>query len=413
MQNFIFHNPTKIYFGKGQITALNEAIPQSSQAIMITYGKGSIKQNGVYDQVMRALQQRNASGESGAAGTKIIEFGGIEPNPTYETLMQAVHLARKSKVDFILAVGGGSVIDGTKFIAAAINFQGEPWDILAGAEATISAAVPFGCVLTLPGTGSEMNAGAVISRAASKDKLVFIDPSVYPQFSILDPEVTYSLPLHQTCNGIVDAFIHVVEQYLTYPQDAPAQDRFAEGLMLTFIEESPKILRDPNNYAARANIMWSAALALNGLIAVGVAPDWAAHMIGHELTAQYGLDHAQTLALVLPNVMRVRKQQKRAKLLQYACRVWGIDAGVTSNGGGSDGTENNVRSEDECIELAIIKTEQFFRELGMKLKLSECGVGEEALKIIPQKLQQHGLTKLGEDGGITPTVCAEILRRSL
>lgn len=390
MQNFIFHNPTKIYFGTGQIAALSAAIPANKQTIMITYGKGSIKQNGVYDQVIAALKKRSSK-------TTIIEFAGIEPNPTYETLMQAVQLARSNKVDFILAVGGGSVIDGTKFISAAINFAGEPWDILAKSDRVISNAVPFGCVLTLPGTSSEMNSGAVISRKATEDKLVFGDDSVYPQFSILDPETTFTLPQHQTCNGIVDTFIHVIEQYLTYQQNSPLQDRISEGLMLTLIEEAPKVLRNPHDYATRANIMWCATLGLNDLIGAGVAEDWATHRIGHELTAKYGLDHAQTLALVLPSLMRVRKEAKRAKLLQYASRVWGINAG----------------NEDERIEQAIVKTEQFFRALGMKLKFSECGIGEEALTIIPQKLVQHGMPALGEDGKVTPELCAEILRRAL
>lgn len=412
MQNFIFQNPTKIYFGKGQIAALGSAVPSSVRNIMITYGKGSIKTNGVYDQVIAALREQRGDAAATSA-VNIIEFCGIEPNPTYETLMQAVELARKNKVDFIIAVGGGSVADGTKFISAAINFRGDDaWDLLVKSATTrVSDAVPFACVLTLPGTGSEMNAGAVISRKTTGAKLVLHDHQLYPQFSILDPETTYSLPHIQTCNGIVDAFIHVIEQYLTYPLDAPLQDRIAEGLLLTFIEETPKVLRNPHDYVARANIMWSATLALNGLIAAGVVSDWATHMIGHELTAQYGLDHAQTLAIVLPSVMRTRKQVKRIKLLQYAERVWGINGAHKNSSSGNEGA--GLDGEDARIEQAIVKTEEFFRALSMKIKLGECGIGEEAVNIIPQKLQQHGLVKLGEDGMITPALVATILRLSL
>lgn len=390
MQNFTLYNPTKIYFGKGQIASLTTALEEHKN-ILITYGKGSIKQNGVYDQVLANLQQR-----------RFIEFGGIEPNPTYETLMQAVQIARDKKIDFILAVGGGSVLDGTKFISAAINYKGDPWQILQFSSFTanyipIKDAVPFGSILTLPGTGSEMNCGAVISRKKTGDKLPFVDPAVFPQFSILDPTTTYSLPTNQTCNGIVDSFIHVTEQYLTYPADAPLQDRWAEGVLLTLIEEAPKVLQNPRDYAARANIMWATTLAFNGYLATGVPEDWATHMIGHELTAKYGLDHAKTLAIILPSLLRIQKQQKKTKLLQYAARIWQINDG----------------DEDTRIEKAIAKTEEFFRSLQMKIKLSEYGIGAEAVEIVVKKLQEHGYTALGENSDITLEVSAEILRRSL
>jgi len=260
MQNFIFHNPTRILFGEGQIAAIGPEIPNGAR-VLITYGGGSVVTTGTLAEVKVALGE-----------TDSLEFGGIEPNPTYETLMQAVELARREKVDFLLAVGGGSVIDGTKFIAAAIPFQGEPWDILAK-QAPINSAVPFGSVLTLPATGSEMNAGSVITRRATRDKLAFIHPLVFPRFSVLDPTKTYTLPPRQVANGVVDAFVHIAEQYLTYPADAKVQDRFAEGLLLTLIEEGPKALTEPENYAVRANLMWTATLALNGLIGAGVPQD--------------------------------------------------------------------------------------------------------------------------------------------
>jgi len=390
MKNFTLCNPTKIYFGKGQIASLSEALGNYKN-ILITYGKGSIKQNGIYDQVIAQLK-----------GRIFTEFGGIEANPTYETLMQAVEIVRTKKIDFILSVGGGSVLDGTKFIAAAVNYAGDPWEILQNSvfsanHIPLKNALPFGCILTLPGTGSEMNSGSVISRKTTGDKLAFVDPVVYPKFSILDPTTTYSLPLNQTCNGIVDAFIHVIEQYLTYPVNAPLQDRLAEGILLTFIEEAPKVLQNPHDYDARANIMWCATLALNGYLSAGVPEDWTSHIIGHELTAKYGLDHAQTLAVVLPSVLRIKKQQKKAKLLQYASRVWQINDG----------------NDDHKIEKAIIKTEEFFRSLHKKIKLSEYGIGTDAVEAVITKLHQHGFTKLGEHQDITLEVSAEILRMSL
>lgn len=381
MDNFTFCNPTKILFGQGQIAAIAQEIPQDAR-IMITYGGGSIFKNGTMDEVKAAL-----------AGRALVEFGGIEPNPTYETLMQAVDLARKEKITFLLAVGGGSVIDGTKFIAAAIPFAGEPWDILAR-HAPLSAAVPFGAVLTLPATGSEMNNGSVVSRKATQDKLFFTHPLVYPQFSVLDPLKTMTLPVRQVGNGVVDAFVHVVEQYLTFPANAPLQDRFAEAILQTLIEEGPKALATPQDYNVRANIMWCATLALNGLIGVGVPQDWATHMIGHELTAVYGLDHAQTLAIVLPALLDVCKGEKRAKLLQYARRVWSV--------GESD--------EDKAISQAIERTRQFFEQMQVPTRLSAHGVtGDYAAPVLAQ-LKRHGLTALGEKRRITLETSAEILR---
>ncbi|MCC9000809.1 MAG: iron-containing alcohol dehydrogenase [Candidatus Contendobacter sp.] len=382
MQNFTFYNPTKILFGKGQIANLADEI-SPDQRVLITYGGGSIKQNGVYAEVMAALK-----------GYTVFEFAGIEPNPTYETLMNAVRIVREERIDFLLAVGGGSVIDGTKFIAAAALFEGEPWDILAK-HAPITRALPFGTVLTLPATGSEMNSFAVVTRRASQDKLAFGHPLVYPRFSVLDPSKTLTLPPRQIGNGVVDAFTHIMEQYLTYPVNAPVQDRFAEGLLLTLIEEGPKTLATPEDEEARANVMWCATLALNGLIGAGVPSDWATHMIGHEITARYGLDHAQTLAIVLPNMMAVQRDQKRAKLLQYADRVWGLSSG----------------GEDERIDAAIAKTREFFERMGVKTYLRGYGVGPEAVTVVLQQLERHGLTALGERQDVNLETSRTILER--
>ncbi len=384
MQNFTYHNPVNIVFGRGTIPELTRLVPQNAKTL-VTYGGGSIKQNGVYEQVMKAL-----------AGQQVIEFGGIEPNPRFETLMKAVETARAEQVTFLLAVGGGSVIDGTKFIAAAIPWKhGEEWDILAKRPA-LSEAVPFGCVLTLPATGSEMNAGSVISREETAEKRVFTDSHVYPVFSILDPETTFSLSERQTANGIVDAFVHVMEQYLTYPVNAPLQDRQAEAILLTLVEEGPKILRDPANYDLRATIMWSATLALNGLIACGVPQDWSTHMIGHELTAFHGIDHARTLAIVLPAMMSYRRASKRAKILQYGERVWNITDG----------------DDEERIVAAIARTKAFFNSLGAPTSLADYGIGSETIDRIGRRIGERGV-RLGEHRDIGGAEAVDILRLCL
>lgn len=385
MQDFTFYNPTKILFGKSSIEKIASEIPQDAR-ILITYGGGSVIENGTMERVRNTLQGYNS-----------IEFGGIEPNPTYETLMKAVHIARKQNISFMLAVGGGSVIDGTKFIAAAACFKGEdPWDILAK-QAPIEDAIPFGTVLTLPATGSEMNCGAVVSRTELKAKLVFMSPLVFPRFSALDPQTTMSLPLRQTANGVVDAFIHTLEQYLTYPVNAAVQDRFAEGLLCTLIENGNNVLKTPNDYDVRANIMLAASMALNGLIAMGVPEDWATHLIGHEITAVYGTDHARTLAVVLFGVLAVRREQKRAKLLQYAERVWNITEG----------------SEDERIDAAITKTREFFEHLGIGTRLADYDIAGHDIPTIIESLTKHGRTALGEWQDIDPSESERILQATL
>jgi NADP-dependent alcohol dehydrogenase len=367
MQNFTFQNPTRILFGQGRIADIAAEIPAGAR-VLITYGGGSVVRTGTLDEVKAALKNFT-----------VFEFAGIEPNPTYETLMQAVALARREKVDFLLAVGGGSVIDGTKFIAAAIPFAGDPWDMLAK-RAAVTRAIAFGSVLTLPATGSEMNNGAVITRRASNDKLAFLNDLLFPRFSVLDPSKTFTLPPRQVANGVVDAFVHIAEQYLTYPADAKVQDRFAEGLLLTLIEEGPRALREPENYAVRANLMWTATLALNGLIGAGVPQDWATHMLGHELTVLHGLDHAQTLAVVLPAMLQVRREEKRDKLLQYADRVWSLREG----------------DAEARIDQAIVRTRLFFESLQVPTKLSDYGIGVEAIAPLVAQLKRHGMVALGE-----------------
>lgn len=362
MYNFKFYNPVQVIFGKGRIGELSGLLTKGMK-VLVTYGGGSIKRNGVYHQVMTALKEQ-----------KVFEFGGIEPNPHYETLIKAVEIVKKEQIDFIVAVGGGSVIDGTKFIAAASYYQGDcSWDILAK-QAKVDRAVPFGAVLTLPATGSEMNSGAVITRSETQEKLAFNMPIVFPKFSILDPEVTYSLPKHQIANGIVDTYVHVMEQYFTYPDNAPIQERFAESILKTLHELAPRLYYDAQpNYDDRANFMWSATVGLNGWIACGVSQDWATHHIGHELTAFHGLDHAVTLAIILPGVMKRMAEKRNKKLLQYGERVLGICPDCED-------------AEDRIIET----TEAFFTGLGIKTHLSDYGIGMETIDKIIERFNIRG-----------------------
>ena len=384
MNNFDFYNPTHIVFGKDRIKELSNLVPNDSR-VLILYGGGSVKRFGTLERVKEALGDRS-----------VFEFSGIEPNPKYETLIKAVDLIKKEKIDFLLAVGGGSVIDGTKFISLACNYDGDLTDVLLReVSGKIKKALPIGVVLTLPATGSEMNSGGVITY--DKGKFVIGNPLVFPKFSILEPEITFTLPKTQVANGVVDTFIHVVEQYVTYPVDARFQDRTAEGILKTLIEIGKDTIENPNDYDLRANLVLCATMGLNGLIAMGVPEDWSTHMIGHELTALYGIDHGKTLAIVQPASWSVRKKEKKEKLLQYADRVFNIKDG----------------DEDSRIEMAISKTKEFFESLGVKTKLSDYGLDEKNIDEVINSLQKHGLTNLGENGDVTLEVSREILNKAL
>ena len=386
MKNFDFYNPTHIAFGKDRLGDLASLVPASAK-VLILVGGASAEKTGTLAQVREALGTRTHS-----------TFSGIEPNPSFETAMKAVQMVREQGFDFLLAVGGGSVIDAVKFIAAAVLFEGDAWDILQQYGRNINTAMPFGVVLTLPATGSEMNNGAVITRRELGAKLPFRSPHVYPQFAILDPTKTYTLPVKQLANGVVDAFVHTVEQYLTYPANAPLQDRFAEGLLQTLIEIGPRLLTATQpDYDDRASLMWAATLALNGLIGTGVPQDWATHMVGHELTAKYNIDHARTLAVVLPAMLHERRAQKHDKLLQYGQRVWGIQTG----------------SDEERITAAIEATRDFFERMGLPTRLSAYGLGNEAIDLVVEQLQVHGMTQLGEHGDVTPAVSRRVLEGAL
>jgi NADP-dependent alcohol dehydrogenase len=381
MNNFNYCNPTHILFGKGRIADLKDQVPADA-TVLLLYGGGSAERTGVLAQVREAL-----------ASHTLIEFGGIEPNPRFATAMKAVELIGQKDVTFLLAVGGGSVIDAAKFIAAAVLYEGDPWEILTSHGSVVTQAMPFGTVLTLPATGSEMNANSVMTNPEKGAKLPFSSPHCYPVFSVMDPEVTYTLPDRQIANGVADPFVHIIEQYLTYPSAAPVQDGFAESLMRTLIDLGPKALATPKDYDIRANLMWTATLALNGLIGVGVPQDWASHMIGHEITALNDTDHACTLAVVLPSLMNDQRGPKREKLLQYAANVWDIREG----------------SDDEKIDAAIDATRGFFESLGIKTRLSDYGVDASGIDQIVKGLQDHGMTALGEHGDITPKDARRIL----
>jgi len=385
MNNFNFYNPTQIMFGQGQIASLTDEIPAGAR-VLITYGGGSIKKNGIFEQVTAALGHVTWT-----------EFGGIEANPHYETCLKAIDLVKTERIDFLLAVGGGSVIDATKFIAAASQYEGDPWDIIATFGGAVTGALPVGCVLTLAATGSEMNPTSVVTRAETQDKLFFNSDHVRPKFSILDPQTTYSLPARQVGNGVVDSFVHVLEQYVTYPVNARVQDRFAEGLLSTLIEEGPKALHDPENYDVRANLMWSATMALNGLLATGTPGDWASHLIGQELTGLYGLDHGQTLAIMIPAIWTYKLEHKKEKLVQYGQRVW------------------HIQDTDPTLiaQQAIERTREFFETMGVKTRLSDYGLDAKVIPAVIAKLNEHQFIQLGEHGDITPDDAAKILQLAL
>jgi|SRR6185369_3797644 len=384
MRNFNFQNPTRILFGRGQIENIAEEIPADARILLVA-GSGSIRKNGVLEQVTQAL-----------AGRTVHEFWGISPNPDIAALLPALSIVRAESIDFVLAVGGGSVIDGAKLIAAAARTEVEPWSILAKG-ARVTGALPVGVVLTLPATGSESNGAAAISNKETGQKLVFVSPLCFPRFAVLDPETTFSLPPRQVSNGVADAFVHVLEQYLTYPAGGALSDRLAEALLLTLKEQGPLALTDPQNYEVRANLMWAASLALNGLIGQGVPQDWTTHHIGHELTALYALDHARSLAVVLPAVLEARRQQKAQKLLQFGARVFGISS--------SD--------EAEAIDSTIAQTAAFFESLAIPTRLSAYGIGEEAIPQIVAKLKANRRLRMGERLDITPDAAGKILSLAL
>ena len=359
---FSYHNPTQIHFGPNSFAKLGELIPRDAK-VMLLYGGGSIKQNGIYDQVTQAL-----------ADHTVVEFGGVEPNPTLETLTAAVNRIKEQKIEFILGVGGGSVADGAKFIACAALYEGDGWDIVSG-KFVPTEALPVGVVLTLPATGSESNAGAVVTRKATHEKRVFFVPPARPRFAILNPEVMSSLPDRQLENGVVDAFVHVCEQYITYPVGALVQDGYAEAVI-----KSLKALADTfeqrHEISWQQNMMWSANQALCGVIGLGVPVDWATHRMAVELTALYGIDHGRTLSIIQPWLLRETIEAKRAKLEQMGRNVFGLS--------------------QPSAEDTIAAIEAFYHSLRMPVHLSDTDVADpEAASKVMQALREHGNATLG------------------
>lgn len=386
MNNFEFHNPTRIVFGKGRAAELAKLVPVDAK-VLILVGGSSAEKTGTLSEVRLALGDR-------MTGT----LSGIEPNPEFDTCMLAVQRVRQEGFDFLLAVGGGSVIDATKFIAAAVPFDGDPWEILLKSGRNVGSAMPFGVMLTLPATGSEMNNGGVITRRSLAAKLSFRSRHLFPQFSVLDPTKTYTLPRQQLANGVVDAFVHTVEQYLTYPVNAPVQDRFAEALLQTLIEIGPRLTAaEEPDYDDRASLMWVATMALNGVIGAGVPQDWSTHMIGHELTALHNLDHAVTLAIVLPAMLSERRNQKREKLLQYATRVWHLEHGT----------------EEQRIDAAIDHTRSFFEKMGIPTRLGAYKLNQGDVNKVIDLLEKHSMTQLGERREVTLEVSRHVLESAL
>ncbi len=383
MKNFQYKNPTKILFGKGEIANLTAEIPKNAKILMV-YGGGSIKRNGIYEQITETLKDYT-----------LVEFGGVPANPEYEVLMEAVATIKEKQLDYILAVGGGSVIDGAKFISAATHYEGEAWDILAK-KVEIKSAMPFSVVLTLPATGSEMNSGAVVSRRATKEKLSFGSPLLFPQYSVLDPTVIESLPERQLVNGVVDAFTHVLEQYMTYPAGGLLQDRFAESILQTLTEVGEEVVKNPTDYQSASNFMWSCTMALNGLIGQGGVPqDWGIHAIGHELTALFGIDHARTLAIVAPRYYEHCFESKKEKLAQYGERVWQINEG----------------SLEEKAQQAIAKTEQFFNSLGVDTRLSAYTDDYQGTaETIAKRFTDRGWLGIGEKQSVAPDDVQQIVK---
>ncbi len=399
MNNFQYYNPVRIVFGENQIKQLSELVPTKAR-VLITYGGGSAQRTGTLDEVKNAL---SANGER-----QVFEFGGIEANPEFTTLLKAADMVNEHNIDFLLAVGGGSVIDGSKFVALVSSLTEEDgtvsreqaWDALTSYCRNLDSAIDLGAVLTIPATGSEMNSGGVINYSERQAKLPFGNPLTFPKFSILDPTKTFTLPERQVMNGVADAFVHVIEQYLTYPVNAKVQDGFAESLLKILIEEGAAVKADPENLETRKNLMWTATMALNGLIGTGVPQDWTTHMIGHELTSLHAIDHARTLTIVLPSVMRELKDSKKDKLLQYARNVWNI-------------TSDASQDDEATIEAAIVHTENFFRELGLPVSLADADLDQSAIDPIIKQLEVHKMVKLGEHGNNDLAVSRRILERAL
>lgn len=349
MKDFVFRNPTKIIFGKNSMNQIGENARKFGNKILLTYGKGSIKNNGIYDKVTGQLD-----------GFEVKEFGGIEPNPRVETVRAAVKEFKDFNPDLIIAVGGGSVVDGSKLIASSLHYEGDPWDFLIDEKTEPAKYVPLAVVLTLSATGSEMNSGAVITKLETNEKPFFVRYSLYPKFSILDPQNTFTVPKDQTAYGVVDAFSHVLEQYIHTTKDVPLQDRISEGILLTLIENGLIAINEPENYNARANVMLCATMALNDILTMGTGSEWGVHALEHEFSAFYDIPHGAGLAIITPRWMTEVKDYKFSKLCQYGKRVFNLEG-----------------NDSSIVDQAITKTFDFFKSLGVKVNFSDWGIDDK------------------------------------
>jgi NADP-dependent alcohol dehydrogenase len=389
MNNFEITTPTTLVFGKDQLPRISQLLKAQAadRKVIVLYGGGSIEKSGFLDKLKTELSD-----------LELHFFKGIEANPEFTTLMKAVEYIREHKIGYMLAVGGGSVIDGTKFISGAVNYTGDPWDVLTQVPGSVfTSAVPFGCILTIPATGSESNSGAVISRSELKEKRGMGGPLFFPKFALLDPTFVATLPKRQIANGVIDAYTHTMEQYLTFKGENLLQERYAEGILSTLIEIGEKVLENPADYELAANLMWCANQALNGVLRCGVTTDWATHMIGHELTALHGIDHAQSLAIIAPRLYEVKFESKKAKLTQYGKRVWNLEG-----------------SDDQIARKAIAKTEEFFHKLSVKTRISEYTKDyHDTAKIIHDRFVQRGWLGLGENKDLTPKEAEYIVNQAI
>ncbi|BBI36379.1 iron-containing alcohol dehydrogenase [Cohnella abietis] len=366
MNSFELYNPTKLVFGADKIGQLGELVTPYGKRILLVYGGGSIKSSGLYNDVLYQLE---------GIGAIVHELPGIEPNPRLATVNKGINICRAEKIDFILAVGGGSVIDAAKAIAAGALYDGDVWDFTVR-QATIQEALPLGTVLTLAATGSEMNGNSVISNWETKQKRAMGSKLIYPKFSILDPKLTYTVPANQTVNGIVDIMSHVFEQYFSLTTDIPLQERFAESILLTVIENGEKALENGSDYDARANLLLAGTYALNGTLPNGVSTDWATHGIEHEVSAIYDIAHGAGLAIIFPNWMKHVYKERASKFVQYAVRVWGVDP--------------NGKSDDEIALEGIEATRNYFTRIGAPATLGELGINDEQLDRMAEEATKYG-----------------------
>ncbi len=387
LQNFVYHNPTKLIFGRDQLEHLKNELPQYGNRILFVYGGGSIKKIGLYDQVIGLLKEMNVH---------TFELSGVEPNPRLTTVYKGIDICKQNDIQFILAVGGGSVIDCAKAIAAGTKYDGDVWDLVTKKKEA-EDALPIGVVLTLAATGSEMNSNSVITRWETNEKYVWKSPHVYPKFSILDPAYTIYVPKEQTVYGIVDMMSHVLEQYFHTPTNAPVQERMCEAVLQTIIETAPLLVEDLENYDLRETILFAGTIALNGTLSMGVQSDWGTHHIEHALSAVYDIPHGGGLAIIQPNWMKYVVDENVEKFKQLAIRVFDVDP--------------TGKDEREIALEGIKKLRQFWTSIGAPERLSDYQIDDSNLELLADKVMDGG--EIGNFKKLNRDDVLEILKMSL